>query len=127
MPAYRSFIPYRLAAAFLLVPYAAADTVTFDFDGSVRTRYETLDRPVRRGAAGADRLFVSQILLHGRVIGPSLFGGVELADSRATLDDAGTPLGTDDVNTLELLRAYIGLRRCDVFQAGANSISAADD
>jgi hypothetical protein len=97
------------------ISYAAAE---LDIDGSLRTRYEALDGPIRPAATGSDQLIANQVLLDIRADGDRTYGGLEFADSRAWLDDEATPLGTDDVNTIELLRAYLGIRLREVVSDG---------
>ncbi|WP_250462148.1 alginate export family protein [Microbulbifer litoralis] len=83
-----------------------------EFYGSYRLRFENLDNPFRTGN-GSDQLLLSRLLAGARAEGEHLFGNLELEDSRAWYGDAGTPLGTDDVNSLELLQTYIGWRGGD--------------
>jgi hypothetical protein len=103
--------PWRLGQAL-----GAPDWL--DLSGSYRLRYETLDNPYRAGASGSDEILVERLLLAAEAHTGNYYFGAELEDSRSQLDDAGTPLGTDDVNTLELLRAYAGYKAADVFAAG---------
>jgi len=86
--------------------------------GSYRMRYEALDNPYRAGATGSDEILVERLLLAAEAHTGDYYFGAELEDSRSQADDAGTPLGTDDVNALELLRAYAGYQAGDVFAAG---------
>ncbi|MBY0447588.1 MAG: alginate export family protein [Hyphomonadaceae bacterium] len=83
--------------------------------GSYRVRYEYLDGQFRAGASGADQILVERLLLGAEYDFGSFYVGAELQDSRAQLDDAGTPLGTDDVDAFELLRGYVGWRGEGVF------------
>jgi Alginate export len=85
-------------------------------DGSYRVRYETLDGTFRAGRSGSDDILVERLLLSARYDFQSIYVGAELQDSRAQLADSDTPIGTDDVNAFELLRAYVGYRRNDVLQ-----------
>ena len=78
--------------------------------GSFRLRYESMDNTYRLVGPGHDELLVSRLLLHTEVKGERFYGGFELLDSRAWLDEDLTPVGTDDVNALEPLRAYVGYR-----------------
>jgi hypothetical protein len=87
-------------------------------EGSYRVRYETLDGPFRAGSAGSDQILVERLLLSARYDFESIYVGAELQDARAQLADAGTPLGTDDVNAVDFLRAYVGFRTSDLFQDG---------
>ena len=92
-------------------PEPAAKTPdSLSISGSFRLRYESMGNTYRRAGPGNDEILVSRLLLHARVSGERFYGGFELEDSRAWLDDDLTPLGTDDVNALEPLRAYVGYR-----------------
>lgn len=103
--------PWRLSDAI-----GAADNLTLS--GAYRIRYESLDGTFRSGRGGSDQILVERLLLAAKYdFGPVYIGG-ELQDSRAQLADSGTPLGTDDVNAFELLRAYIGYRTSDAFRSG---------
>jgi len=127
-----SYPKFRAAALLLAIaalPAAAqADTWRLDqslglpdwlsVGGSYRLRYETLDGPYRASASGSDDILVERLLLGAQARFGRFYAGAELEDSRSQLDDAGTPLGTDDVNALELLRAYAGYRASGVFAAG---------
>ena len=75
--------------------------------GSVRLRYETVEGQARAGFNTSDDL----INLRTRVAadydaGALRFGG-EIYDSRAYGSKPGTPLTTNEVNTLEVVQAYV--------------------
>lgn len=89
-----------------------------DAGGSYRIRYETLDGAFRKGAAGSDQILVERLLFGVRAHWNAVYLGAELEDSRTQLADAGTPLGTDEVDTFEPLQIYAGLRESDVVQSG---------
>jgi len=93
--------------------------------GSHRTRFETLDGQFRAGRNGGDQVLVFRTTLRGELRLEDLRLRVELADSRATLADVGTPLSTGIVNTLELLQAYVSLTTDDLFADGATSVLTA--
>ncbi len=78
--------------------------------GSYRLRYEHMDNTFRIIGPDQDELLVSRLRLHARATGERFYGGVEIEDSRAWLDQDLTPVGTDDVNVLEPLRVYAGYR-----------------
>lgn len=78
--------------------------------GQYRLRGEFLDNAYRPTGEGSDQVLASRLLLKAEATGERVYGGIELEDSRVWLDDAGTPLGTDDVNTLEPLQVYVGWR-----------------
>ena len=82
--------------------------------GSYRLRYEYLDNTFRVLDPGQDELLVSRLRLHARANGEKFYAGFEFEDSRAWLDSTLTPVGTDDVNVLEPLRLYVGLRTPDL-------------
>lgn len=99
------------------VPPREAETESpgrLSISGSLRLRYEFMDHTFRRVGPDQDELLVSRLLVHAQVDGERFYGGLELQDSRAWLDQDLTPVGTDDVNALEPLRAYIGYRNDDV-------------
>lgn len=77
--------------------------------GQFRARYETLDGQFRAGGSGGDQALALQTLLAVEAdAGPVRFG-IELQDSRAYLDDAGTPLTTSIVNPADILQLYAKL------------------
>lgn len=105
--------PWRLASAI-----GAPDELTLT--GAYRLRYEYVDGRFRAGLSGSDQILVERLLLAAEYDFGHFYAGAELQDSRAQLADAGSPLGTDDVNSFELLRGYLGYRARGVFQAGDN-------
>lgn len=97
---------------------AVAAPAWLTIDGSYRIRYEHLDNPFRLASDGTEDLLVERLLLGMRADHGPAYAGLEIEDSRAQLGDARPPLGTDDVNALEPLQAYVGLRMSDVFAKG---------
>lgn len=89
-----------------------------DVGGSYQARLEAMDNSFRVVDPGSDQLLVARLLLAVEARGDRFYAGAELEDARAWLHDVGTPVGTDDVNAGELLRAYVGYRRSDLFAAG---------
>lgn len=89
----------------------AQDDPALQFGGSYQLRYESLQNPYRVGESGSDQVIAARLLLSAKANGEHLFGEVEIEDSRTWLDDAGTPLGTDDVNVLEPLQFYAGWKQ----------------
>ncbi len=100
-----------LVAGAVQAQAQAHETSFVQYGGSYQLRYESLQNPYRAGARGSDQLFSSRLLLTAKATSEHLFGEVEIADSRTWLDDAGTPLGTDDVNVLEPLQFYVGWKQ----------------
>ena len=78
------------------------------FDGNTRVFYEAMDNQFRVGGVGGDQLLTwrTMLKLTASKNGYSLVG--EMIDVRGALADTGTPLGTDDINTLEPQQAYVG-------------------
>lgn len=83
-----------------------------------RVRYETLDGRFRSGLTGSDQILAERLLIAAEYDFGNFYIGGELQDSRQQLADTGTPIGTDDSNAVELLRAYVGWRGDDTFLAG---------
>jgi hypothetical protein len=115
--------PWRfhcLLAAWLCGQFAQAGETALPVDvtGSWRLRYEAYDTPVGIPQSRFDDVLVSRLLVAARVGGPGLHVFGELQDSRAWLDSPSSPIGTDDVNAMELLQAQVGWDGRDVFTAG---------
>ena len=88
------------------VTAAAAETDIL-VDGELRARYETLDGQFRRGFRGSDQALFTRALFKVEAdTGPIAFG-LEIQDSRAFLDDEGTPLSGGFVNASDLIGAYV--------------------
>lgn len=75
--------------------------------GSVRLRYEAIDGQARAGFDSSDALFNLRTQILAEYRDNSVRIGAELFDSRAYGAEPGTPLSTNEVNTLELVQAYI--------------------
>lgn len=102
------FLPLLLMFSSLIM---AETNPVWRIDGSYKLRYETLDNAYRANTRGGDQILVSQLLASVKANGEYVFGELEIQDARSWLDDNGTPLGTDDVNTLEPLQAWLGWRQ----------------
>ena len=89
--------------------------------GSQRTRYEILDKQFRSGRQGGDQMLALRTMLLTELRFGQWRTGAEFIDSRAFLDDAGTPLTTSMVNPGELLQAYIAWHKPDLFHDGDSS------
>jgi hypothetical protein len=66
----------------------------------------------------SDRLLAERLLFAVRAGDEKIFAMLELEDARTQLDDPATPLGTDDVNTAEILQAHLGLGFADALRTG---------
>jgi hypothetical protein len=77
--------------------------------GSMRLRYEAVDGQVRPGFNAADELTNLRTTLFAEYRhGPVRVGG-EIYDSRAWGGNARAPVGTNEVDTIEPVQAYLGL------------------
>jgi hypothetical protein len=109
----------RLSVLVLLLssaPAYAEDGLTLS--GNTRIRYETIDGQPRTGSNESDDLLNIRTILTGEYRTGQLKLGAELYDSRVYGGDAGTPITTNEVNTLELVQAYIGFDVADAFGPG---------
>lgn len=118
----------KLAAAIvglLLSAPALAQTSThvatgsdLDLSGSARLRYETIDGQARAGFDSRDDLLNLRTIVTAQYkAGPVKFVA-ELYDSRVWLADRGTPVSTNEVNTLELVQGYAAIDAKDAFGDG---------
>lgn len=79
----------------------------FKLSGSVRLRYETLDGQPRAGLRSEDEQLDLRSTLFAEY-DPGVFRiGAELWDSRAWLDKPGSAISANEVNTFELVQAYV--------------------
>lgn len=105
-------------ATLLLVatPAYAEDGLTLS--ANTRLRYETIEGQPRTGFNESDDLFNIRTIVTGEYRTGRLRLGAELYDSRVYGGDAGTPITTGEVNTLELVQAYVGYEVPDAFGTG---------
>lgn len=80
------------------------------FRGTQRTRFEQVLNQFRAGRPGDDRILAMRTNLLAELKLKRVRFGVELSDARAYLFDRNTPIDTNSVNTLALLRAYMHIR-----------------
>lgn len=90
----------------LATAQAQAET-GFELSGTSRLRYEVIEGQARTGADPGDDLLSVRTTLAARYATPRVRFVAELYDSRAYLEDPGTPLSTNEVNALELVQAYV--------------------
>lgn len=100
---------------------ALGDPEGLKISGSVRVRYETLANQFRPGLDENDDI----VAINSRIAveydtGPIRIGG-ELIDARSYDTDAGSSVGTGEVNALELVQAYLGADLGDAFGNGTTS------
>ncbi|MFM9829819.1 MAG: alginate export family protein [Sphingomonas sp.] len=93
--------------------------------GSVRARYEVLDNQFRPGLPKRDDLLALRTTLFAQYDAGPVRIGAELVDARAYFTDAGSSVGPNEVDALELTQAYIGFDLEDALGKGsATSIDA---
>ncbi len=79
----------------------------FKLSGSVRLRYETLDGQPRAGLPPEDEQLALRSTLFAEYDAGTMRVGAELYDSRAWLERPGSPISANEVNTFELVQAYL--------------------
>ncbi len=119
-----------LCALLLALPAAAAaqapnlhaaigKPADFRLSGSVRVRHELLDGQPRVDLRAEDeQLAIRTTLFAEYREGPLRVGG-ELYDSRAYLDRTGSAISANEVNTFELVQAYLGADLGEAFGVGS--------
>lgn len=105
---------FLLNAAAAAEPWRLGDSLStpdwLRVSGSYRLRYEWLDHSFRAVDPGTDNLLVWRLRLKAEARNDRFRAGVQLQDSRTWLEGNGTPLGGDDVNALEPIQMYVGVR-----------------
>ena len=97
-------------------PAHAEDGLTLG--ANTRLRYETIEGQPRVGFNESDDLLNIRTIVTGEYRKGQLRVGAELYDSRVYGGDAGTPITTGEVNTLELVQAFVGYEVPEAFGAG---------
>ncbi|MGB3710914.1 MAG: alginate export family protein [Erythrobacter sp.] len=87
----------------------AGEADRFEIEGSIRARYETYRGGFRPSRAESEDAIVLRSILKARYKGEHIEIGARLQDARAYLVDQDTPVGTGDVNTLELVELYAAI------------------
>lgn len=81
----------------------------FTLSGSTRLRYESIDGRPRSGARASEELWSLRTIVTGEYRHGNLRLGAELFDSRAFGIENGGIVGTNEVNTAELVQAHATL------------------
>ncbi len=105
---------------FLLLPAPALAQDGLTVTGSVRLRYETITGQARSGSNTSDQLLNLRTILGTEYRTGELRIGAELYDSRVYGDDPGTPVTTNEVNTAELVQAYVAYEQPSAFGPGTS-------
>jgi hypothetical protein len=107
---------WPLAIGLLGVPALAVAQGTgpgpdgLNLSGTVRLRYEAVHGQLRPGFNRNDDLFNMRTTLHADYASGPMHVVGELFDSRVYGADARTPISTGEVNALEVVQAYAGVK-----------------
>lgn len=93
----------------------------FKLSGSVRVRYETIDGQPRSGFRADDEQLALRSTLAAEYHRNGIRIGAELYDSRAYLDRQGSAISANEVNTFELVQAYVGADLGDALGKGSST------
>src|SRR6187551_3353758 len=118
-----------LAGAFPLAARADAPTLQgaigdpegFKLSGSTRLRYETLDGQPRVGLRPEDEQLDLRSTLFAEYDAGVVRVGGELYDSRAWLTKPGSAVSANEINTFELVQAYLGADFDGMFGQGSRA------
>ncbi len=97
----------------------------FSVSGTTRLRVEAIDGQARAGFNTADQLVNLRSTLMAQVREGPVRAVAELWDSRVWGDDAGTPISTGEVNTLELVQAFVEAKVPGALGTGTSATLAA--
>lgn len=89
--------------------------------GSQRIRYESLNNQFRSQGQGSDQQVALRSLLAIGIKSSDFNLVIEAGDSRAFLDDNGSPLSTSMVNPVELIQTYLMWEHQNLFEKGGQS------
>ncbi len=122
---HRSLLPYLIAALLHAVPATAQEAPRDDgrvrISGTSRLRAEAIDGQARGGFNTSDELInLRTTLLAEYRDGPARVVG-ELWDSRVYGDAPGTPVTTGEVNAVELVQAFVEVKRPGLLGAGSTA------
>jgi hypothetical protein len=85
----------------------------------VRLRYETLDGQPRAGFRAEDEQLALRSTLLAEYDPGVIRIAAEIYDSRAWLDEPGSAISANEVNTFELVQAYVAADIDDAFGEGS--------
>lgn len=99
---------------------AIGDPEDFTLRASARLRHEVLDGQPRAGFRQSEQQLDLRSTLFAEYDSGLIRIGAELYDSRAWLTRPGTTLSTGEVNTFELVQAYVGADLADALGEGSS-------
>ena len=126
-------VPLLFCTGFAAAPALAGDAAAWTLQealgnpdnlkisGGMRVRYEALDNQFRPGLDRKDDIVVLRTNLFAEYDTGPVRVGAELVDARAYDTDAGSSVGTSDVNALELTQAYVGFDFGSAFGKGSDA------
>lgn len=97
------------------------DPDDFKLSGSVRVRHELLDGQPRINLRPSDEQLALRTTLFGEYHKGDVRIGGEIYDSRVYLDRVGSAVSTSEVNTFELVQAYVAVDLKDVLGVRTSS------
>ncbi len=105
-----------MTVSLVSAPALAEEDLTLS--ANTRVRYELIEGQPRVGFNDSDNLLNVRTIVTGEYRTGNVRFGAELYDSRVYGGDIGTPITTNEVNTLELVQAYIGYDAPNAFGSG---------
>jgi hypothetical protein len=118
-------LPQAARAEVPTLQSAIGDPAGVKVSGSVRLRYETLEGQPRSGLRPQDEQLAQRTTLFTELNRGSLRIGAELYDSRAWLDRPGSAISPNEVNTFELVQAYLAADFENVLGEGSKATAQA--
>lgn len=100
---------------------AIGDPDNFTLSGSLRARYELLDGQAKAGFNANDEQLAIRTTLFAEYHDADWRIGGEIYDSRAYLTERGGTISANEVNTLELVQAYVAKDFRDAFGQGSKA------
>lgn len=99
---------------------AIGDPEDFKLSGSIRLRYEALEGQPRTGLRDPDEQLALRTIVSAEYDPGPVRVFAELHDSRAWLYRQGSPVGPNEINTAELVQAFVGKTFDEPFGAGSS-------
>jgi hypothetical protein len=101
---------------------AIGDPDRLTLSGDVRARYEGVSDSFRARGSGSDQLFSLRTHLRADLeLSSTATATVEVVDARGWGADSGSVLSSSEINTLDVLQAYVKLDTPDLFAEGAEA------
>lgn len=114
-------IAHAQQAATPVLQDAIGNPDDFKLSATVRLRYEVLDGQPRAGLLAQDEQLALRTTILAEYDPGTIRFGAELYDSRAWLNQTGSAISANEVNTLELVQAYVAADFDAPFGAGSKA------